>query len=210
MADNNAKENILSRLRSAPSFKWSVSPGKTGETDPFPTPDNLIEAFQKELTEVSGEFKQFSSIEDAVKEIVSIAKELSYDSIWCSIENISQKISQHGIELNNSPETPLAVAGCEHLISTTGSVFASSYTGPGRQVYVSAETLIIIAYETQLVPQIKDALQNLQKNNHKPSWTGLITGPSRTADIEKTLVLGAHGPRHLIVFLISKTTQPQS
>jgi L-lactate dehydrogenase complex protein LldG len=57
---------------------------------------------------------------------------------------------------------------------------------------------------TQLVPDIKDGLQLIKSKygNKIPSMISLVSGPSRTADIEKTLVMGAHGPRELVLFLI--------
>jgi L-lactate dehydrogenase complex protein LldG len=55
------------------------------------------------------------------------------------------------------------------------------------------------------VADIGDALQLLQGKygaDKLPSMFSLATGPSRTADIEKTLVLGAHGPRSITLFLL--------
>jgi L-lactate dehydrogenase complex protein LldG len=56
----------------------------------------------------------------------------------------------------------------------------------------------------QIVVDLKDAFTAVQaKYSGKiPSMLSVITGPSRTADIEKTLVLGAHGPRELFVILV--------
>jgi L-lactate dehydrogenase complex protein LldG len=63
---------------------------------------------------------------------------------------------------------------------------------------------IVVAYTSQLVHDIKDGLQLVQDKygDRLPSMISLISGPSRTADIEKTLVLGAHGPKELILFLV--------
>ena len=63
---------------------------------------------------------------------------------------------------------------------------------------------MVVAYTSQLVPDIKDALRNIKQkyDNNLPSFISFITGPSRTADIEKTLIIGAHGPKELYVFLI--------
>ena len=74
----------------------------------------------------------------------------------------------------------------------------------GRQIFIYPEIHIVLAYASQLVTDIKDALVNLRKkyDHRMPSMVTLITGPSRTADIEKTLVMGAHGPRELYVFLL--------
>jgi L-lactate dehydrogenase complex protein LldG len=61
----------------------------------------------------------------------------------------------------------------------------------------------VLARVSQLVNYPEDALVGMQQkyNDKLPSLISTITGPSRTADIEKTLVLGAHGPKEFIVFL---------
>jgi L-lactate dehydrogenase complex protein LldG len=63
---------------------------------------------------------------------------------------------------------------------------------------------IVIAYTSQLVEDIKDGLRLVQERygDRLPSMISMISGPSRTADIEKTLVLGAHGPKELVLFLV--------
>ena len=80
----------------------------------------------------------------------------------------------------------------------------SSALGSGRRMYVFPENHIIIAKASQVVTEIKDALSGIKKRYPEklPSQISLITGPSRTADIEKTLVLGAHGPKKLFVIFI--------
>ena len=80
----------------------------------------------------------------------------------------------------------------------------SSRVSPGRKITVFPEIHLVLGYTSQLVPDLKQALANIRKKyrDDYPSMISLITGPSRTADIEKTLVMGAHGPKELYVFLI--------
>ena len=80
----------------------------------------------------------------------------------------------------------------------------SSRLSPGRKIVVYPEIHLVLAYSSQLVPDLKQALALVKKKyrDNFPSMISLISGPSRTADIEKTLVMGAHGPRELYVFLI--------
>jgi L-lactate dehydrogenase complex protein LldG len=61
----------------------------------------------------------------------------------------------------------------------------------------------VIARSSQVVADVRFAIDALldQHKDAFPSWVSVITGPSRTADIEKTLILGAHGPKKLIVFI---------
>lgn len=88
------------------------------------------------------------------------------------------------------------------LIAQTGSLLVSSECG-GRGASVVAPVHIVIAQQEQLVPDLETALANAedQKLAEKNSFIGVITGCSRTGDIEKLLVIGAHGPKRLVVFL---------
>jgi L-lactate dehydrogenase complex protein LldG len=65
---------------------------------------------------------------------------------------------------------------------------------------------ICIAWSHQLVYDIADGLQQLREGYAQqfPSLVTLATGPSRTADIEKTLVVGVHGPKEVFCFLVDK------
>jgi L-lactate dehydrogenase complex protein LldG len=67
---------------------------------------------------------------------------------------------------------------------------------------------VVVAFTSQLVPDIKSALVQIKQRyeGRLPGMLSMITGPSRTADIEKTLVMGAHGPKALYVFLVQDET----
>jgi L-lactate dehydrogenase complex protein LldG len=64
---------------------------------------------------------------------------------------------------------------------------------------------IVFAYANQIVADIEDAFVAMRKKygTDLPSMMNLITGPSRTADIEKTLVVGVHGPAEVFCFYIN-------
>ena len=74
----------------------------------------------------------------------------------------------------------------------------------GRRLSIYPPVHIVLAYTSQIVLDIKDGLKLLKEKyeGSLPSMISNVTGPSRTADIEKTLVLGAHGPKELFVFLL--------
>ena len=96
---------------------------------------------------------------------------------------------------------------CEYLIARLGSIMVSSRQASGRRMVVYPEIHMVVAYTDQIVPDLADALAGIRARygNAMPSSISVISGPSRTADIEKTLVMGAHGPRDLYVFLIEKS-----
>ena len=90
----------------------------------------------------------------------------------------------------------------EALIAQTGSIFVTASCG-GRGASVVAPCHIVFANVLQLVPDLKTALANASKQGRlaQTSFACVISGSSRTADIEKILVQGAHGPRRLVVIL---------
>jgi L-lactate dehydrogenase complex protein LldG len=98
----------------------------------------------------------------------------------------------------------VSVTGCEALVARTGSMMLSAAQTSGRNASVYAPIHICIAFTSQLVVDIKDALQLMKDKygNKTPSLITFATGPSRTADIEKTLVVGVHGPKEVFCFLV--------
>jgi L-lactate dehydrogenase complex protein LldG len=97
-----------------------------------------------------------------------------------------------------------AISSCEFLIARYGSVMVSSALPGGRRVFSFPEIHIVIASEKQLLMEIEEGFAGIQQKygDELPSQIINISGPSRTADIEKTLILGAHGPKQLIVFVL--------
>jgi len=98
----------------------------------------------------------------------------------------------------------VGITYCEALVARNGSVLVSNGTAAGRRLSIYPHIHIVIAYTSQLVLDLKDGFKVLKEKypENMPSMVSNITGPSRTADIEKTLVLGAHGPKELYVFLL--------
>jgi L-lactate dehydrogenase complex protein LldG len=107
---------------------------------------------------------------------------------------------------NDLADCDISVTSCEALVARTGTVVVSSLQSSGRTTSVYAPIHICIAYTRQLVYDVKDALQLIKSNygNNLPSLISFATGPSRTADIEKTLVVGVHGPKEVYCFLIDE------
>ncbi len=90
----------------------------------------------------------------------------------------------------------------EALVARTGSILVSAACG-GRAASVLPPLHVVYARATQIVTETEEALALIQAGGAAPTTSlfSLITGPSRTSDIEKMLVLGAHGPRRLVVLL---------
>jgi L-lactate dehydrogenase complex protein LldG len=92
---------------------------------------------------------------------------------------------------------------CECLVAQTGSVCVTSPSSGGRALSVLPPHHIVIARQSQVVADLTAAYEHLaaKYRGTYPSFISFITGPSRTGDIERILVLGAHGPKKLTVLL---------
>ena len=96
------------------------------------------------------------------------------------------------------------ITSCEALVAQTGSLLVSSATSGGRALSILPHVHIVVATCDQIVATLADALHAAKERHegHMPSMLSFITGPSRTGDIERILVLGAHGPKELILILV--------
>ncbi|MFM8734392.1 MAG: lactate utilization protein C [Pirellulales bacterium] len=96
------------------------------------------------------------------------------------------------------------ITACEAAVAQTGSILVSSGSCGGRAVSILPHVHVVIVTVEQVVATLGEALE-LVRTRHAgrlPSMLSFITGPSRTGDIERILVLGAHGPKELLVVLV--------
>ena len=99
-----------------------------------------------------------------------------------------------------------SVTGCEALIAQTGSVLVTARESGGRALTILPPHHVVVATAEQLLPDLPSAFARLREKygvgTAMPSMVSLITGPSRTGDIERILVLGAHGPKRLTILFV--------
>jgi L-lactate dehydrogenase complex protein LldG len=89
-------------------------------------------------------------------------------------------------------------------VAQTGSILVSSSSCGGRALSILPHVHVVVVSLDQIVATLGDALDLMRSRyaGRLPSMLSFITGPSRTGDIERILVLGAHGPKELIVILV--------
>jgi L-lactate utilization protein LutC len=101
----------------------------------------------------------------------------------------------------------VGITAVDFLVARTGSIILSAATAGGRRLSVLPPFHVAIATTDQLVISLDEAMATYQqrKEFNRSSYATIITGPSRTSDIEKILVLGAHGPKRLAVILVEES-----
>ena len=96
------------------------------------------------------------------------------------------------------------ISECDALVAQTGSVLVTNRSAGGRALSVLPPHHVVLARREQLLRDLPAAFQLVKERytGNYPSMISFITGPSRTGDIERILVLGAHGPKKLTIFLV--------
>lgn len=172
-----------------------------------PIVTDLLTCFVSELELVNGKVMLCENDSDLYFQLNSFLQANNIVSVFCKDKQILTQLESNKIpcsfDVENFTDMHAAVTGCEFLIARTGSVVVSSANESGRQLNAFPPIHIVVATSKQLVAFPSDALVAIHEKykSSLPSQLTIITGPSRTADIEKTLVLGAHGPKEFIVFI---------
>ena len=202
MGVSPAKENILKRIRQALSNPVPVPfPQSEGVNSVFhPVPDDLGVVFAEEFVKLQGKFAFCADEQDMMQQVQQLVTAKEWNKIYCT-EDKWNPVFSNTISLSTCD---VSITGCELLVARTGTIVMSAAQQSGRTVSVYAPVHICIAYTSQLVYDIKDALQLLKEKyaGNIPSLITFASGPSRTADIEKTLVTGVHGPKEVYCFLV--------
>jgi L-lactate dehydrogenase complex protein LldG len=202
MAVSPAKENILKRIRQALSHPAPLPfPQSEGANSVFhPATDSLDVVFAQEFINMQGRFAFCINEEEMLQQLEQLIADKQWSKIYCNTDKWKEKFS-NTISLASCDAS---ITGCEFLAARTGTIVMSAAQQSGRTVSVYAPIHICIAYTNQLVYDVKDALQSLKEKyaGNIPSLITFATGPSRTADIEKTLVTGVHGPKEVYCFLV--------
>ena len=206
---SNSREEILNRIAAVRPKRIAAIDIQPSENEKIYKPilPDAISCFKSELEAINGQCILCEDESDQFLKIIDFLKSKDLPTIFCRDSNIIKQLSKAGISTTNNPadfeNMQAGITTCEFLVARTGSVIVSSAGESGRQMNVFPPIHIVIAKASQLVDFLTGALVSMQTKYGKelPSTLSTITGPSRTADIEKTLVLGAHGPKEFIVFL---------
>ena len=205
---NSAKENILSKIRKALEKPVPLPfPNAENRDDIYlPPSDDLTVMFAQNFTSLLGKFAYCENHTELVGQLREILIAKNWKEVYCVEEGLKYLLQKNGFDdFSTKPlaEADVAITSCELLIARTGTMVLSSAMPEGRTASVYAPVHICIAEASQIVYDVGDAIEYMKEKYglKLPSMISFATGPSRTADIEKTLVVGVHGPKEVYCFL---------
>jgi L-lactate dehydrogenase complex protein LldG len=228
MIDMTERENILGRIREALKTKApfpgqhgagtssnAIAPEATAARKWLPKVgesfDEQMALFARNAAELKADFRLLSSDEEARKELQNLAIAGKWKQMACHAGTLTDSIcpapalpllrTDHGYNPLELEKCDAGISECDVLVAQTGTVVVTNRSAGGRALSVLPPHHVVLARREQLVPDLPAAFEWLRNKygTNYPSMISLITGPSRTGDIERILVLGAHGPKQLTI-----------
>ena len=222
------REKILGRIRESLKVEAHV-PGPQGHVPSQPTfdpkistprrwlplvgnaTDEQLALFAKNSAELKTNFQLLNSVEEARAAIVALRDRENWRRVAghtgdltnaiCPPLNLPLLRTDRAYDVAALEQCDAGISECDALIAQTGSVLVTNRSAGGRALSVLPPHHVVLARREQLVADLPAAFELLKKKyaDNYPSMISFITGPSRTGDIERILVLGAHGPKKLTV-----------
>ncbi len=173
--------------------------------------DERLALFRKNAAELRADFRLLKDLDALAAELKQLGaaegwqRAASHDGeltgAACRALGLPVLLVDQAFDKRELAGCDVGISECDALVAQTGSVLVTSRSAGGRALSVLPPHHVVLARREQLVPDLPAAFA-LLKSKHGaayPSMISFITGPSRTGDIERILVLGAHGPKKLTI-----------
>jgi L-lactate dehydrogenase complex protein LldG len=211
MSSLTAKSNILNKLRSAVSDSYSTVelPLYQWQTQTEP-----LEVFCKLLADNQAKVIRVAPEQVAV-EIKAIIAERGFRNPIASdralrhypqLEELAGTLPMGNISTWKDflfKNVDLGITTAAGAIANTGTLILRTGADEPRSLSLVPPAHLVLVQSSTLVNDLEMAMEQLHWNTNMPTNLVLLSGPSKTADIQQTLAFGAHGPRELYVILIN-------
>ena len=214
LSERTNKEQILAKVREAVMAKdENLFKDVNMQVDtwtPFKEEDGADFTFVERFKDNGGIFVYFESRDDFIEAMKQYVVENQWEPLCSTSMKMEAVFKDSGIELCRDYTTKrkktVSITDCECLIAQTGSVVVTDACAGSRAAFSNADVLLVYASPSQIVASMKDAIKLLKERYHnkKPSETVIISGPSKSTEIDNQLVIGAQGIRQIALFLVEE------
>jgi L-lactate dehydrogenase complex protein LldG len=173
--------------------------------------DEQMAMFREQAAELRAEFQLLSNWDEVRGALHALAQADGWKMIAthrgemtdfaCAHLNLPTVRTEVSYHPNDMERCDVGITECDALVAQTGSVIISTRSAGGRALSVLPPHHVVLARRDQLKRDLPAAFAFLKEKyaENYPSFLSVVTGPSRTGDIERILVLGAHGPKRLTI-----------
>lgn len=196
-----SREHILSAIRAR---KLIEAPTPGAYTAPK-TEGDLAEAFAKKLSAQQTDVRMLDSMRDVPDAIADILRGRNMAAeIRIAPDSELATLALPNVEVRREPpgQFDAAVTFASFAIAETGTLAYASGKGNPASWHFRPLLEIAIVRAGTVVGELEDVLAALKAKGSMPATLNLVSGPSRTGDIEQTMELGAHGPKSLAVLVL--------
>jgi len=161
--------------------------------------ENKFETFSTMLESVGGKALLISKedLDKTIKEIYPNEKVIASNVDFCTLGNFEENSFENARDLK---DIDLAIVKGHFAVAENGAVWVRNEDNRHRALYFIAQNIVIVIDEKEIVNNMHEAYEKLSFD--KAGFGVFISGPSKTADIEQSLVIGAHGPKSGYVIFI--------
>lgn len=214
--DTTNKEQILALLRNAviekPEAMFKDIDLRTDTWKPILEEDGNAITFVQRFKDMGGIFIYLENEAELGECLKQLAPQNGWDTLWCASQEIQSLLEKYDVnyvsEMPDRSANPriVSIIPGDYLIAQTGSIIVTDGHAGSRKSYTESDILLVVAYTDQIVGGLKEALQKLNKelSDTKASQAVIITGTSRSYDIEQENIQGVFGARQIAVFLMDK------
>ena len=200
--NSSSRSAIMSRIRAV--LPQSVARPDMPPVGPWQTFDDPRSRFAEVLKFVGGEAVFVSTLAEADAHLAAMDMWQSarvrcsvVEGVGDSTIDLAQIDDPHALE-----NVDFAVLRGHIAVAENGAVYVTDATVKHRVLYFIPQRLALVVPSRQLVNNMHEAYAQVTPEQHH--FAAFISGPSKTADIEQSLVIGAHGARALTVYLVDE------
>ncbi len=191
------KDKILAKIKGNKSIFYEL-PDLT-LVDVWNEPINIDKLVQNTKV-VGGELYQLQSLKEVEKKIKQLFP--NANSVYCTVDGIeigNVKINET-TAIQELAKLDLAILKGNFIVEENAAVWITEKDMDKESIITITEYLVLIIEKKNIIKNMHQAYKNI--NLKDTSYGTFISGPSKTADIEQTLVFGAHGAKKLAIFLV--------
>lgn len=224
---SDARSDIFARIREAlqvrapkPHLKATAVSGSPGTIaqpwlpDGGETTEARLEILAEQLAKLKAVLVRVPDAATAAKAVQDIAQQKEWKKVAYHSDPLVATVARSlpgeiwqadaSFDKQRLEGCDAGLTSCEAIVAQLGAILVSSKTSGGRSLSVLPHAHVVVATVDQVVADLAGAFEGVRQRHggQMPSMLSFITGPSRTGDIERILVLGAHGPKELYLVLI--------
>lgn len=167
-AETTAKERVLKNIRKALLVKSDNPYQGLEEASLYPAFSDSLEAvFAQQLMEAAGKFVFCEDEIDLVDNFLALVENQGLNKIYIWEPEIQAIFERYGVPFfrgdKDFEQAEIGVTSCESLIARNGSILISNANSSGRRLSIFPHVHVVIAYTSQLLPDIKDGLNLIKK-----------------------------------------------